>query len=159
MIDDKTPGLQLPLPHEQNLLEDDVLRLRAALAALDVDATLKQAAILAAQQVADEALATALAAGGAANAGLEAAATALIAHNEAPDAHPNMQTLPGQEGHAGEMLTTDGTSASWSAVPKTDWTSISGKPEISLDATPGAIPCRDAEGRLAGNITGTAVYA
>lgn len=35
MIDDKTPHLQLPLPHEANLLEEDVHRLRAALNALD----------------------------------------------------------------------------------------------------------------------------
>lgn len=37
MIDDKTPNLQLPLPHEDNLLEDDVNRLRAALTLVDTE--------------------------------------------------------------------------------------------------------------------------
>ena len=35
MTDDRTPALGLQLPHPQNLLEQDVLRLRAALAAVD----------------------------------------------------------------------------------------------------------------------------
>lgn len=35
MRDDRTPGLALELPHPDNLLQDDVLRLRAALAAVD----------------------------------------------------------------------------------------------------------------------------
>lgn len=35
MIDEKTAHLKLPLPHADNLLEDDVERLRAALAGVD----------------------------------------------------------------------------------------------------------------------------
>lgn len=35
MIDDRTPHLDLPLPHLNNLLQDDVPRLRAAFSALD----------------------------------------------------------------------------------------------------------------------------
>jgi hypothetical protein len=35
VIDDRTPGIDLPLPHQDNPLEDDVLRLRAALTAID----------------------------------------------------------------------------------------------------------------------------
>jgi len=35
MTDDRTPALGLQLPHPQNLLEQDVLRLRAAFAAVD----------------------------------------------------------------------------------------------------------------------------
>ncbi|NCC85404.1 MAG: hypothetical protein EOM03_14930 [Clostridia bacterium] len=35
MIDDRTPYLDLPLPHPDNLLTDDVLRLREALVAVD----------------------------------------------------------------------------------------------------------------------------
>ena len=34
-IDDRTPALQLPLPHPANKLQDDVQRLRAAVNALD----------------------------------------------------------------------------------------------------------------------------
>ena len=36
MIDEKTTYLKLPLPHPDNLLEDDVLRLRETLQGLDV---------------------------------------------------------------------------------------------------------------------------
>lgn len=35
MIDDRTPNLNLPLPHAENLLIDDVGRLREALSGLD----------------------------------------------------------------------------------------------------------------------------
>lgn len=35
MIDDKTPTLKLPLPHAENLLSEDVARLRDAFAAID----------------------------------------------------------------------------------------------------------------------------
>ena len=35
MTDDRTPALGLQLPHPQNLLEQDVLRLRAAFASVD----------------------------------------------------------------------------------------------------------------------------
>lgn len=35
MIDDKTTNLELPLPHQSNNLEDDVLRLREALTGID----------------------------------------------------------------------------------------------------------------------------
>ena len=35
MIDNKTDHLLLPLPHGDNQLQDDVLRLRAALTAID----------------------------------------------------------------------------------------------------------------------------
>ena len=35
MIDDRTPAQALPLPHPQNLLQEDVPRLRQALALLD----------------------------------------------------------------------------------------------------------------------------
>lgn len=35
MSDDRTPVLQLPLPHPEHLLSDDVLRLREALTTLD----------------------------------------------------------------------------------------------------------------------------
>lgn len=35
MIDDQTQHLSLPLPHEDNLLEEDVARLRAALSEID----------------------------------------------------------------------------------------------------------------------------
>ncbi|WGG48831.1 hypothetical protein [Rugamonas sp. DEMB1] len=35
MINQSTPHLQLPLPHPDNQLDDDVARLRAALTALD----------------------------------------------------------------------------------------------------------------------------
>ena len=35
MIDDRTPAQALPLPHPQNLLQEDVPRLRLALALLD----------------------------------------------------------------------------------------------------------------------------
>jgi len=35
MTDDRTPALHLELPHPDNLLQDDVLRLRTALAAVD----------------------------------------------------------------------------------------------------------------------------
>ena len=38
MIDEKTTYLKLPLPHPDNLLEDDVLRLRETLQGLDADA-------------------------------------------------------------------------------------------------------------------------
>lgn len=35
MSDDRTPVLQLPLPHPDHLLSDDVLRLREALVTVD----------------------------------------------------------------------------------------------------------------------------
>lgn len=35
MPDERTPALQLPLPHADHLLDEDVERLRAALFALD----------------------------------------------------------------------------------------------------------------------------
>ncbi|MBB3017727.1 hypothetical protein FHR70_000767 [Microvirga lupini] len=35
MIDDRTPALQLPLPHADNYLDDDVARLREAFTSLD----------------------------------------------------------------------------------------------------------------------------
>ena len=35
MIDDRTPYLDLPLPHPDNLLSEDVLRLRQAVVSLD----------------------------------------------------------------------------------------------------------------------------
>jgi len=35
IIDDTTPALGLPLPHPENLLDDDVLRLRGALFGVD----------------------------------------------------------------------------------------------------------------------------
>lgn len=35
MVDERTPGLALALPHPDNKLEDDVLRLRAAISAVD----------------------------------------------------------------------------------------------------------------------------
>lgn len=35
MIDQKTPNLQFPLPHPNNMLQEDVLRLRAALTNID----------------------------------------------------------------------------------------------------------------------------
>lgn len=35
MIDQKTTNYQLPLPHPNNLLQDDVLRLRTALTNID----------------------------------------------------------------------------------------------------------------------------
>ena len=38
MIDEKTTYLKLPLPHPDNLLEDDVLRLRETLQGLDANA-------------------------------------------------------------------------------------------------------------------------
>ena len=38
MIDEKTTYLKLSLPHPDNLLEDDVLRLRETLQCLDADA-------------------------------------------------------------------------------------------------------------------------
>ena len=38
MIDEKTTYLKLPLPHPDNLLEDDVLRLRETLQGLDAEA-------------------------------------------------------------------------------------------------------------------------
>ena len=40
MIDEKTPHLKLPLPHADNLLEDDVSRLRESLTVLDTQAQL-----------------------------------------------------------------------------------------------------------------------
>jgi len=35
MIDQKTPNLQFPLPHPNNMLQEDVLRLRTALTNID----------------------------------------------------------------------------------------------------------------------------
>lgn len=35
MFDDKTANFAIPLPHQQNTLEEDVHRLRAALTAID----------------------------------------------------------------------------------------------------------------------------
>jgi hypothetical protein len=52
MIDDRTQYLSLPLPHKDNLLEDDVLRLREAFSALDEDALAKNGQIAAAKQLA-----------------------------------------------------------------------------------------------------------
>lgn len=44
-IDNRTPALDLPLPHQDNTLEEDVLRLRGALTAIDTAVSGKQAAL------------------------------------------------------------------------------------------------------------------
>ena len=44
-IDDRTPNLNLPLPNSQNLLSEDVERLRSALSAVDTAVAGKQAAL------------------------------------------------------------------------------------------------------------------
>lgn len=43
MIDERTPNLALPLPHAENLLEDDVQRIRQALTGLDAAVAQQQA--------------------------------------------------------------------------------------------------------------------
>ena len=58
MVNDHTPALGLALPHPDNLLQDDVLRLRAALAA--VDGACDSLAVLVAGMVTEGDLATAL---------------------------------------------------------------------------------------------------
>lgn len=60
MTDDRTPALGLQLPHPQNLLEQDVLRLRAAFAA--VDSACDTLAALIESRVTDAELAAAVAA-------------------------------------------------------------------------------------------------
>lgn len=60
MTNDRTPALNLALPHPQNLLQDDVLRLRDALGA--VDGACDTLAALIEGRVTDAELATAVAA-------------------------------------------------------------------------------------------------
>lgn len=43
MIDERTPNLSLPLPHPENLLEEDVGRIRQALAMTDAALAEQQA--------------------------------------------------------------------------------------------------------------------
>lgn len=60
MIDNKTPHLSLPLPHADNLLTEDVSRLRAALTELDAHAGQADADLAGALTAATEAAKTAL---------------------------------------------------------------------------------------------------
>ncbi|WP_165071093.1 hypothetical protein, partial [Desulfovibrio sp. ZJ200] len=97
MPDEKTPHLNLPLPHADNLLEEDVLRLREALALVDGSAA-QTAADLAAQRETSAAQRAALAGVQARAAELEtwasaqeqaqaATAAALTAHEAAENPH------------------------------------------------------------------------
>lgn len=53
MIDERTTHLNLPLPHAENLLEDDVQRIRQALTGLDAAVAQQQAQMAASATVLD----------------------------------------------------------------------------------------------------------
>ena len=56
IIDQKTPHLELPLPHSENQLADDVERIRLSLAKVDTEAGEQRKKVAAAQKTADDAV-------------------------------------------------------------------------------------------------------
>ena len=83
MIDDRTPNLDLPLPHPDNFLDQDVPRLRQALSKLDSSVGQVEALSAEAQNAADVAQVTANTAQATANTALGTANTAYDAANQA----------------------------------------------------------------------------
>lgn len=90
MIDERTPSLNLPLPHPDNQLEDDVVRLRQAFNDLDTycdqltdDTAAAAAAAAAAQSTADAGVASAAGANAAAAAAQDTADAAIPATEKA----------------------------------------------------------------------------
>lgn len=106
MIDNKTPHLSLPLPHESNLLTDDVPRLREAFASLDAHAAQLETDLVETIAAATDAAKTALWSG----------------VTGKPAAFP-----PATHGHSFAELS--GTPAAFPpATHGHDWTEVGGKP-------------------------------